>query len=224
LIDRPLDKFAVSVVNVDGVSFEPFSKLLCFANDPQRQTIKAAIITDDDRCTDKTVSEQYITKDLDFQCEHPVLNDIVSKLDAGVASARYAKIAELCSSAHISVFGAPKTLEYALSLTETNIHYILSAVIDVYPQAGKNLFVKINQLGSVKEKAACIWLFIRERSQNKAQFAQALLRRVHCKKIVRQIADGSFEDVSFDESFVVPDYIQNAIFSVTKEKTDGNTN
>jgi putative ATP-dependent endonuclease of OLD family len=196
LIDRPLDKYAISVVNVDGVSFEPFSKLLCFANDPQRQTIKAAIITDDDRCTDKTVSEQYIPKDLDFECEHPVLKDIVSKLDAGVASARYAKIAELCGSAHISVFGAPKTLEYALSLSETNIHYMLSAVIDVYPQAGKNLFVKINQLGSVKEKAACIWLFIRERSQNKAQFAQALLRRVHCKKIVCQKGDDSFEDVA----------------------------
>lgn len=101
---------------------------------------------------------------------------------------------------------------------------MLSAIIDVYPQVGKNLFAKINQLGSVKEKAACIWLFIRERSQSKAQVAQALLRRIYGKKILCQTTDGSFEDVDISETFEVPDYIQNAIFSVTKEKTDANVN
>ena len=53
MVERPFDKYAVTVVNIDGVSFEPFSKLLCYAIAPQRQTIKAAIVTDDDRCTDK---------------------------------------------------------------------------------------------------------------------------------------------------------------------------
>lgn len=221
LINRPLDKYAVTVVNVDGVSFEPFSKLLCLANDPQRQTIKAAIVTDDDRCTDKTTNEQYISKDLDFDCDQIVLSDVVSKLDIGMASTRYAKIVELCSSAHINVFGAPKTLEYALSLSETNIPYMLSAILDVYPQAGKKLYAKISQLGSIKEKAACIWLFMRERSNNKAQVAQALSRRIYRKTVVSQKDDNSFEDVDTTNLFVVPAYIQNAIFSVTKGKTNG---
>ncbi|MEQ8236260.1 MAG: AAA family ATPase [Syntrophomonadaceae bacterium] len=216
LIDRPLDKYAITVVNVDGVSFEPFSKLLCLANDPQRQTIKAAIVTDDDRCTDKTVNEQYISKDLDFDCDQIALSDVVSKMDIGVASARFAKIVELCSSAHINVFGAPKTLEYALSLSLTNILYMLSAILDVYPQAGKNLFAKISQLGNIKEKAACIWLFMRERSHNKAQVAQALSRRIVGKTVVSEKDDNSFEDVDTTELFLVPVYIQNAIFSVTE--------
>ncbi|MEW6183829.1 MAG: AAA family ATPase, partial [Bacillota bacterium] len=132
MIHRPLDKYAVTVVNVDGVSFEPFSKLLCFANDPQRQTIKAAIITDDDRCTDKTLRAQYISKDLDFDCDQTALSDVISKLSTGDASDRYNKIDELCQNAHIEVCGVPKTLEYTLSLSDKNIHYMLSAIIDVY--------------------------------------------------------------------------------------------
>ncbi len=68
-MDRPLDKYAVEIVNVDGVSFKPFADLLCYANDVQRQTIRAAIITDDDRCTDKGDMDNYIGKDLDYDTD-----------------------------------------------------------------------------------------------------------------------------------------------------------
>jgi len=222
MIDRPFDKYAVTVVNVDGVSFAPFSKLLCYANDPQRQTIKAAIVTDDDRCTDKLNQAHYISKDIDYDCSLADINAVVSKLGAGSPSDRYNKIAELCHTAHIGVFCAPKTLEYALSLSEANIPYMLSAIIDVHPQVGKTLFNQIGQLTNINAKASCVWLFMRERSQQKAEVAQALTKRITDKKILIKKVDGSFEDSDSNWDFAVPEYIQNAIFSVTKEKTDGN--
>lgn len=222
LINRPFDKYAVTIVNVDGVSFEPFSKLLCFANDPQRQTIKAAIITDDDRCTDKSNQTQYISKDIDFDCPQMDLNTVISKLSTGSPSDRYNKIVELCRTAHIDVFGAPKTLEYALSLSEPNIPYMLSAIIDAYPQVGKALFNQIERLNDINAKATCVWLFMRERSQQKAEVAQALTKRITDKKIIIKKADGSFEDGDSGVEFEIPEYIQNAIFSVTKEKICGN--
>ena len=223
IIDRPFDKYAVTIVNVDGVSFEPFSKLLCFANDPQRQTIKAAIITDDDRCVDKSNDAQYISKDIDYDCTQQELNEVVSRLSVGVPSYRYNKIVELCRTAHIGVFGAPKTLEYALASIETNIPYMLSAIIDVHPQVGKTLYNTVEQLPDVYLKAACIWLFMRQRSQQKAEVAQALTKRITDKKIIIKNANNSLEESDSMEDFIVPEYIQNAIFSVTKEKTNGNT-
>lgn len=222
LVNRPFDKYAVTIVNVDGVSFEPFSKLLCFANDPQRKTIKAAIITDDDRCTDKSNQAQYIPKDIDFDCPQMDLNTVISKLNTGSPSDRYNKIVGLCRTAHIDVFGAPKTLEYALSLAESNIPYMLSAIIDAYPQVGKALFNQLEQIDDINIKAACVWLFMRERSQQKAEVAQALTKRIIDKKIIIKNADGSFKDGDSGVEFEVPEYIQNAIFSVTKEKIDGN--
>ena len=222
MIERPFDKYAVTVVNIDGVSFEPFSKLLCYANDPQRQTIKAAIVTDDDRCTDKSKHDQYISKDIDYDCSHPDLTEVVTKLGDGRPSDRYNKIVELCRAAHIGVFGAPKTLEYALALTEENIPYMLSAIIDVHPQVGKTLFDQVGRLTSINEKATCVWLFMRERSQQKAEVAQALTKRITDKKILIKKADGSFKESDSSGDFVVPEYIQNSIFSVTKEKIDGN--
>lgn len=223
LVDRPFDKYAVTIVNVDGVSFEPFSKLLCFANDPQRQTIKAVIITDDDRCTDKSNQKQYISKDIDFNCPQADLSTVVSKLSMGSPSDRYNKIKELCRTVHIDVFGTPKTFEYALSLSESNIPYMLSAIIDAYPQVGKALFSQLEQINDINIKAACVWLFMRERSQQKAEVAQALTKRIIDKKIIIKKADGSFEDSDCGVEFEVPKYIQNAIFSVTKEKIDGNS-
>ena len=222
LLNRPFDKYAVTIVNVDGVSFEPFSKLLCFANDPQRQTIRASIITDDDRCTDKSNKEQYISKDIDFDCSQTDLNTVITKLSVGSPSDRYNNVMQLCQTAHIDVFGAPKTLEYALSLSEANIPYMISAIIDTYPQVGKALFDQIELLNDINAKAVSVWLFIRERSQQKAEVAQALTKRIADRRIIIKKADGSFEDVDTRVDFGVPEYIQNAIASVTEEIIDDN--
>ena len=91
----------------------------------------------------------------------------------------------------------------------------------IHPQVGKTLFDQVGKLTSVYEKATCIWLFMRERSQQKAEVAQALTRRIIDRRILIRNADGSFEDIDSNGDFVVPEYIQNSIFSVTKEKIDG---
>jgi hypothetical protein len=63
---------------------------------------------------------------------------------------------------------------------------------------------------------------MRERSQQEAEVAQALTKRITDKKILIKKDDGTFEDSDSNVNFLVPEYIQNAIFSVTKEKIDGN--
>lgn len=216
LLDRPFDKYAVTVVNVGGVTFEPFAKLLSFTNYPQRKTIKAAIITDDDRCADKSKQEQYISKEVDFDCTQQELEAVISKLNTGTPSDRYNNVEELCRTAYIEFFGAKKTLEYALSLYESNVPYMLSAIIDTFPQVGKELFNRSEVSCDINEKATCIWLFIRERSQQKAAIAQALTRRIIDKKIIIKKAEGCYEESDCEIEFVIPEYMKNAIYAVTK--------
>ncbi len=221
-IDRPLDKYAVSLVNIDGVAFEPFAKLLCFANAPQKRTIKATIITDDDRCSKKSEETLYISKELDYDCPETELVGVVEKLSKGTPCDRCNKIVELCATAHVDVFIAPKTLEYAISQCETNIPYILGAILDVYPHLGKTLFETVERMDETDKKAACIWLFMRERSQQKAAVAQALTRRIINKNIIVMNADGNIEDSVTELAFKLPEYLERAIYTVTKERSDAN--
>lgn len=223
LLDRTFDKYAVEIVNVNGVSFKPFADLLCYANDTQKQTIKTAIITDDDRCADKSNSEQYVEKEIDFDTDK--ISEVVEKIEKGTPSDRYIKLQTMCREAHIDIFGAQKTLEYELSLSTDNLPYMLSAILDIHPQVGKSLYDKVEQRSSIKEKAATIWLFMRERSKSKGEVAQALSRRLTKKLVCLKRSDGSFLDgVSAVSDFIVPEYIRKAIFAVTKEKANDGTN
>lgn len=223
MLDRTFDKYAVEIVNVDGVAFKPFADLLCYANDVQKRTIKTSIITDDDRCADKSNADQYIEKEIDFDSTEIV--DVAEKIEKGVPSDRYIKLQTICAEAHIEIFGARKTLEYELSLNADNIPYILSAILDIHPQVGKRLYNKVEQLDLIEEKAASIWLFMRERSKSKGEVAQALSRRLTKKLVYSKNPDGTFSDnVPAGADFIVPEYIEKAIFTVTKEKTNGGIN
>lgn len=207
ILDRTFDKYAVEIVNVDGVSFKPFADLLCYANDAQKQTIKTAIITDDDRCTDRTNTDQYIEKEIDF--DSTKINEVVEKIERGTPSDRYIKLQAMCEEAHIDIFGARKTLEYELSLSTSNLPYLLSAILDIYTQVGKSLYNKVEQLDRIEEKAAAIWLFMRERSKSKGEVAQALSRRLTKKLVYSKNPDGSFSDnVPAVSDFIVPEYIK----------------
>lgn len=217
LLDRSFDKYAVEIVNVDGVAFKPFADLLCYANDTQKQTIKTAIITDDDRCADKFNIEQYVEKEIDFDTAK--IANVVEKTEKGTPSVRYIKLQTMCEGAHISIFGARKTLEYELSLNTNNLPYMLGAILDIHPQVGKSLYNKVEQLDRIEEKAAAIWLFMRERSKSKGEVAQALSRRLTKKVVYSKNPDGSFsDDIPASSDFIVPEYIKKAIFTVTKEK------
>jgi len=51
-LDRPLEKYAVELVNVDSVAFKPFVNL--FSSEQVKTCFKkVSIITDDDRCSKK---------------------------------------------------------------------------------------------------------------------------------------------------------------------------
>ena len=63
-LDRPLEKYAVELVNVDSVAFKPFVNL--FSSEQVKTCFKkVSIITDDDRCSKKN-EKDYISKDFDF--------------------------------------------------------------------------------------------------------------------------------------------------------------
>lgn len=210
-IDRSLEKYAIEVVNVDGVAFKPFANLLCYANDTGRQTIKASIVTDDDRCTNRADPDHYISKEIDYDTAD--LDSVVEKLKYSVGSERFQSIKDLCDESHISLWSAKKTFEYELVLHENNIPYLLSAITQSHPRAGAALSETVSKLETLEEKAACIWLFIRDRSQYKGEIAQNLARQL---KFDLDILQGKTNG-EVAKPFVVPDYIKSAIFAVTKE-------
>ena len=210
LLDRPLDRYAVEVVNIDGVAFRPFVNLLSYAQSTDVTTVKAAIVTDDDRCSDRNNPDDYIPKDCDFDTEE--LACIVKRLKSDVPSARFEKINRQCENTHIGVFSAAKTFEYAVALEESNIPYILDAITTAHPQVGKSLADRVNGLTTTAEKAACIWLFMQYRSKSKGEIAQILAGTLASQLIGRSSPDKT----PGEKSFIVPSYIKGAIFAVTR--------
>ena len=79
-------------------------------------------------------------------------------------------------------------------------------------------------MNDVNKKAACIWLFMRERSQQKASVAQALTSRIINKSIVIKNGDGNIVDDTTEVAFALPEYIKKAIYTVTKEGSDVDAN
>jgi len=204
LLNREFDKYAVELVNVDSTSFSPFAKVLTLS-DGSMSFAKAAIITDDDRCTDKNL-DTYISKEIDFMDD---ITDLPEKINDGTASDRFNIISELCSGRDIEVFGAAKTFEYALAIEENNIPYLLEAIIEAFPRVGPTLKEHVEGEMNLQNKAIMIWLFVRMRDSSKAQIAQSLSRII--KNQIKDIAAG----VAIEKPFIVPTYIKNAIYAVT---------
>lgn len=134
MIDRPLDKYAVELVNVDSVAFSPFVNLFS-SKSVQTCFSKVAIVTDDDRCTKKS-EPSYINKDFDYD---DINGDISNKLLRGKPSERCNELETLCKKVGINVFKATKTLEYALCCDENNIEYFIDAIKNEYSQLGVSL-------------------------------------------------------------------------------------
>lgn len=205
-LDRPFEKYAVELANVDSVAFTPFVNLLssdkvntCFS--------KVSIITDDDRCAKKNEND-YIDKNYDYE---DISSEIVANLQNGQPSDRCNDLTTLCSGAGINVFTASKTLEYALCCSEDNIYHMIEALKKCYTSLGPRLEAKIALLSSLSEKAACIWLFIRARDKCKGEVAQYISQIIcdqhELKKNGKQI----------EKKFVIPEYLKKAIYSVTEE-------
>lgn len=208
LLERPLDRYAVEIVNVGGISFRPFAKILALP-DTNQCFAKAAIITDDDRCTDKNHENTYIDKNLDFDA---CLDSIYQKLVNGHPSERFNKIKEFCEQVNIELCHAKQTLEYELALEPNNIPYLLDAIQCVFPEVGKKLRNLVETEEKHVYKALRIWLFIRARDKRKGEIAQSL-----CRLLQKEIEDKE-KGIEKGNGFEVPSYIKKAIYAVTEPK------
>ncbi len=205
-LDRPFEKYAVELVNVDSVAFTPFVKLLssdkvktCFS--------KVSIITDDDRCAKKN-EENYIDKNFDYD---DVSITVVENLQNGKPSDRCNDLTALCTGAEINIFTTIKTLEYALCCSEDNVYHMIEALKTCYTDLGPTLETKVGSLSQLSEKAACVWLFIRARDKCKGAVAQYISQVINDQHELRKKGE------QIQREFIIPDYLKNAIYSVTEQ-------
>ena len=206
-LDRPLEKYAVELVNVDSVAFKPFVNL--FSSEQVKTCFKkVSIITDDDRCSKKN-EKDYISKDFDFD---NVSSEIVANLENGQPSDRYKELETLCSETEINIFSAYKTLEYALCCSENNIYHMVEAIKNCYVDLGPKLEEKIATLSELSEKAACVWLFIRTRDKCKGAVAQYISQVISDQKKQKDNKE------TIEKEFIIPEYLKDAIYSVTEKK------
>ena len=204
-LDRPLEKYAVELVNVDSVAFGPFVNLFS-SQSVQTCFSKVAIVTDDDRCTKKSEAN-YINKDFDYD---DVNSDISNKLLSGTPSERCNELETSCRTVGINVFKATKTLEYALCCDENNIEYFIEAIKSEYSQLGPALEQKVNRLHDMNEKAACVLLFIRARDKCKGAIAQ------YISQIIKKQYEMRKKGENIEKEFVIPDYLKEAVYCVTE--------
>ena len=206
-LDRPLEKYAVELVNVDSVAFKPFVNL--FSSEQVKTCFKkVSIITDDDRCSKKN-EKDYISKDFDFD---NVSSEIVANLENGQPSDRYKELETLCSGTEINIFSAYKTLEYALCCSENIIYHMVEAIKNCYVDLGPKLEEKIATLSELSEKAACVWLFIRTRDKCKGTVAQYISQVISDQKKQKDNKE------TIEKEFIIPEYLKDAIYSVTEKK------
>lgn len=205
-LDRPFEKYAVELVNVDSVAFTPFVNLLssdkvktCFS--------KVSVITDDDRCAKKN-EDDYIDKNFDYD---DISSTVVANLQNGQPSDRCIDLTALCSGAGLNIFTATKTLEYALCCSEDNVYHMIEALKTCYADLGPKLETKVESLSQLSEKAACVWLFIRTRDKCKGAVAQYISQVINDQHELRKKGE------QIQREFIIPDYLKNAIYSVTEQ-------
>ncbi|MCX6543504.1 MAG: AAA family ATPase [Acidobacteria bacterium] len=148
-LGRRIDHGAVEVVNVSGVSFAPFAKLFNSSNPKERLDIPCAIITDDDRCSEKTDANR-VSVDDDIQ-------ESVRKLKAGLPSARCMKTLTL-KGGQVGVHVARKTLECELGFDGMNVASLVEAVRGSgHPVIASRLEKSCQVAMDDWERAATVW-------------------------------------------------------------------
>lgn len=195
LIGKPLDKYSVEIVNVNGVAFDCFAKLFIQQQDKSHLTIPCAIISDNDKCTNTDDPFQIDKKELTYSKANIKL--LKEKIEKGKPSYRANKLLEFDGDS-IKVKLAEKTLEYELALDASNNILLLDILETIHPEITKDIKGKIENGEKQDNIAIMIWLAIRD---CKGVFAQRLARRI--AKI------SSDEETNI--TFTVPSYIQEAI-------------
>ncbi len=215
-LERRLDYNAVEVVNIGGTSFAPFARLFNSDDPANRLDIPCAILTDDDRCTNKDDDNRLTDENVGISftgktekdAEHLIaeLDEIRRKMQRGIQSHRATKALTLAGG-NLIVKVAYKTFEYELALHSENIPSMVKALKTIHPKIAKGLgLVMKSPLLSNEHKAICLWLAVRDA---KAEFAQRLAA----------LLDDYDESGVPKEHFTVPNYIAEAIKHIAPVKT-----
>lgn len=190
-----LDQSAVEVVGVSGVSFAPFAKLFNSSDSSNRLDIPGALITDDDRCSEKN--------DQNRISESDGVVETVAKLKAGVQTARCA-VAVGFAAGPLRAFTACKTLEFELGREAENLPAIVEAVRQSgHPRIADRLAREADQTKDDWERGVIVWSCL---AGIKAEVAQRLATLLE-EMIGQQYA----------RPFVVPTYIQEAVGHVVNQ-------
>ncbi len=204
-LNRDLDKYAVEIVNINGVDFEPFAKIFQVEKNKNLLSIKCAIITDDDRCTNSSDNEYFIRKE-EIESYSKIVDDefekISNKLNNGNISNRAKKILKY-SKNNIKVVTAKKTFEYELAKIRENRTIILEILSEIHPQI-YDLIEPYKDIHNDELFATKIWIAIKD---SKSEFAQKLLNKL-----------------ILGNSFKVPNYIREAIEHVTEKIVEDDNN
>lgn len=205
ILKRDLDKYAVEIVNINGVDFEPFAKIFQIENNENLLSTKCSIITDDDRCTNPNNKEFFIKKEeieAYTKISEEDLMKINNKLNRGDMSDRAKKLVEYNKN-NIKVVKAKKTFEYELAKIKENREIMLEILNEIHPQIHQ--LIKLHKEKDSDELFATrMWIAIKD---SKSEFAQKLLNKIIQRK-----------------KFIVPKYITEAIEHVTEKvvESDGN--
>lgn len=208
LIDKPFDKYSVEIVNINGVAFEPFSKLFQKNKDYSYINIPCAIISDNDRCTNN--DDPYRITKTEKVYSNINIETLTNKLNKGSISYRAQKLLTF-NQDNVYVKLAEKTLEYELALIKENVKLLLEVLEKEHPEITKDIKDKIkpaegetdHKSESVETIALRIWIAIQD---CKGTFAQRLANEIS------KINNGERTDVEFK----VPQYICDAINFIIK--------
>ncbi len=197
-LEKKFDRKGVEIVNIDGVSFEPYMDLV--KNVYSKTNVKVAVITDDDRGTN---------------CDEPMrFTDIEGKLkpteqikkifDNAPKSSRYSNLETMVSGLNhdgcsIDIFGARKTFEVEIGIQpEQNLNLI-------------GTFAETEFTDEMKKDSKVVGIELWKKVRNdKTKFSEKLL--------------GWLSTEDRDNSFVVPQYIKQAFdFLVTENENSDNS-
>ena len=208
LLNKPLDKYSVEIVNVNGVAFEPFAKLFSKKEEKERLRIPCTIISDNDKCTNN--DDPYHIKKEERVYSKINVESLVDKLEHGEISYRAKKLLAF-NCKEISVKLAEKTLEYEMAKIKENVPLLLEILKEEHPDISEDIKRRScqkkkdgteNEEYETEEKIALrIWIAIQD---CKGSFAQRLANEIN------KITKNQHQDIQFK----VPTYICEAIDAV----------
>lgn len=174
-IGRPLNDFHVSIINIDGLSFNPFIQLF---NDLSRLQIPCAVITDSDpqfRDGDPYFStkKKNATILYDVKTENETDgDDILYPLDKPTYGRAFQLSHEIENKkSGVKIFRNNKTFEYDLALTDY-LPLLIEKYTELHPETGKDMLQATASVHDKRLKA--IRFHKRFNGKDKAVFAQNL--------------------------------------------------